>query len=370
MRNAAQFLSMLAIIAVAACSENNALAPQNDPALDAASRGARPVSVMTRNLYIGADVDAAMAALGNADPSDDLPALMTALGTLQHTDFAARAQAVAHEIATNRPDVVGLQEVYDLTVIPALLGLEGDEIAIPFLDGLRLALAAEGVNYLVAARNTTTDATIAGGAVHIVDHDVVLVNADRVTLLADSVGAVYGTNIGQVAEGITLLRGYVTRRAVVGGVPTLLVNTHLESGEGTDFENLRAAQAYELAGVLGTEHRVILTGDFNGAPGTTMYQILTSAKLVDTWTALHPGAPGFTCCQAPDLSNQKSSLNQRIDFVWSRGFTGPTGRLDGQIQLISAQPSARVRGAFGLIWPSDHAGVVAELGLPVAASRN
>jgi len=362
---------LLALAALAACSENNALAPQNDPAFKTAGQGARPVSVMSRNLYIGTDVDAAMAALGNADPNDDFDALMTALTTLQQTDFAARIQAIAGEIFTNRPDVVGLQEVYDLTVNLEMLGLGTGTLEVPFLGGLQQALAAAGLNYVVAGRNTTTDATIAGGAVHIVDHDVLLVNANTVKLTGAPRQKVFDANIGTVAEGITLLRGYVAQRALVNGAEILLVNTHLESGSDPQIAGLRALQASELARFVSGQPRVVMTGDFNDVPGSTMYQVLAGAEFVDTWAALHPGTDGSTCCQNADLSNAASALDQRIDFIWTRGFSRPSLPMDGTIQLLSADPSSRVQSVFGqLIWPSDHAGLVAALSLPVAATRN
>jgi endonuclease/exonuclease/phosphatase family metal-dependent hydrolase len=369
MRSVNRLLPLLALAALAACSDKSPLAPQPDISFNSAGHGERSVSVMTRNMYIGADVDAVMLALaGGGDPA---AALMDALQTLQHTDFATRVEAIADEIARNRPDVVGLQEAYDLTVIPAGLGLPGDPIQISFLPALRAALAAEHVHYVVAAENTSTDASLFGGAVQIVDHDVLLVNPRRVKLIGTPVEAVFSYNVGPIPGGVTLLRGYVARIAAIDGIQTLLVNTHLESDAGTtSFADLRTAQALELAAFIGAEPRVVLTGDFNGEAGSMMYGVLASSPLVDTWAALRPGNPGYSCCQAPDLSNRRSLLNQRIDFIWTRGFTRPSGKLDGKIELVSAHPSARVRGAFGLIWPSDHAGVVAELDLPQAAIRH
>jgi len=365
MLTVSRLLPLLALAALAACSEQNPLAPQSAISLNnSADHGGRSVSVMTRNMYIGADVDAVMTALATPDPNDDLPALMVALQTLQHTDFATRVEAIADEIARNRPDVVGLQEVYDLTVIPAGLGLSGDPIQIDFLAGLQAALAAEHVHYVLAARNTSTDASLAGGAVHIVDHDVLLVNARSVTLAGASVEKVFDANLGTVAEGITLLRGYVARNATVDGIPMLLVNTHLESGDDPQIAGLRAVQAGEVAAFIGAAPRVVLTGDFNDVPNSMMYGVLASSRLVDTWAVLEPRDPGFSCCQAPDLSNRRSLLNQRIDMIWTRGFARPSGKVDGDIQLVSALPSARVRGPFGLIWPSDHAGVFAVVDVP------
>jgi endonuclease/exonuclease/phosphatase family metal-dependent hydrolase len=365
MRKLARLLPLLALAALAACGRDSPVAPPADLSFHNVGRhGDFAVEVMTRNMYIGADVDVVMQALITEDQSDDLPALGAALATLQHTDFATRVRAIAGEIARTRPDVVGLQEVYELSVIPAYLGLPGDPIQIDFLPALQRALARERVDYVVAAKNTSTDATLAGGAVHIVDHDVLLVNPHRVKLTGPAVAAVYQANIGEVVPGLTLLRGYVARPAKIDGLPLLLVNTHLESGESAQLSGLRYYQALELAGFIGSAPKVILTGDFNDLAGSLMYGVLAGAGLVDTWAALRPNDPGFSCCQAADLSNPVSILDQRIDFIWTRGFARPSGRLDGEIRLISANPSARVHGAFGLIWPSDHAGVLAELEAP------
>jgi endonuclease/exonuclease/phosphatase family metal-dependent hydrolase len=354
MRYLNRLLTVVAIAALAACSEQNPVAPQTDIAFNnSAGHGEHAVSVMTRNLYIGADVDAVMLTLATGGNAEE--ALNTAMLTLQHTDFATRIKAIAHEIATNRPDVVGLQEVYELTVGP---------IQIDFLAGLQAALAKEHLHYVVAARNTSTDASLFDGAVRIVDHDVLLVNERTVRLTGAPVERVFAYNIGTGTgvPGLDLKRGYVTITAKIDGVDMLLVNTHLESGDDPQIVGLRYYQAMELAGVIGTQPHVVMTGDFNDEPVSMMYGVLADANLVDTWAALRPRDPGFTCCQTADLSNRRSALDQRIDYIWTRGFTRNSGRLDGEIRLISAQPDARVRGAFGLIWPSDHAGLVAQLG--------
>ncbi|MBD3317257.1 MAG: hypothetical protein GF344_15835, partial [Chitinivibrionales bacterium] len=57
------------------------------------------VTVMTRNVYVGADVD-----LNNFEPTE-------MLNTFLETDFGARAKALAAEIAASEPHFVGLQEV-------------------------------------------------------------------------------------------------------------------------------------------------------------------------------------------------------------------------------------------------------------------
>jgi hypothetical protein len=323
-------------------------------------------------MYIGADVDAAMAALANSDPNDDVPALYAALQTLQHTDLAARVRALAGEIAENRPQVVAIQEAYELFVDQALLaalGLPGGSIQVDYLEALQAALGARGLHYTVAGRNTTTDATVAGGAVHIVDHDALLVDADHVTLQGEPIANVFQANIGEVAPGVSLRRGYVARQATVDGISMLLVTSHLESGQSAEIVGLRYYQALELAQVIGAAPRVVLLGDLNGVAGSAMYQVLADAQLVDTWPALRPRVEGLTCCHSYDLSNRLPNFYERIDYVWTRGFAGRSGRLQGEITRTGMLPRDRVRGAFGLIWPSDHAGLVATFVLPASVLR-
>src|SRR5262245_40410122 len=74
----------------------------------ALSKPKREFVVMTRNLYLGASLDAAVIA---DTPLEFVIAVATSYGTVQFTDFPARAEALADEIAESDPDLVGLQEV-------------------------------------------------------------------------------------------------------------------------------------------------------------------------------------------------------------------------------------------------------------------
>lgn len=265
-----------------------------------------------------------------------------------------------------RPHVVGLQEVYNLDVIPAYLGLPGDPIHQDFLDALMAELATRGLGYVVAATNTLTDVTLAGGAVHLVDHDAMLIDPARVTLAGPGQGAVFQVNLGDFLPpgSPNVIRGYVYAQALVEGVPTLLVNSHLEAGPS--YGELRYYQALELAYLAGMAPNVILMGDLNDVAGSPMYQVVAGAGLTDLWSAMRPGASGFTCCQLADLSNHGSVLDERIDYVWAKGFAGPSGRVQGQVNIISDRPSALLAGALGSVWPSDHAGLSATLLLPAS----
>ncbi len=66
------------------------------------------LTVMTRNLYLGSSLTPALVA---TDPGSFLGAVATIYGTAQSTNFPARAEALADEIETHLPDLVGLQEV-------------------------------------------------------------------------------------------------------------------------------------------------------------------------------------------------------------------------------------------------------------------
>ena len=138
---------------VAACSDSAVLEPA-DPAANltadlAVARAAQKLGVITRNLYVGADLDAVISALRTGDPTDDVPALIAAIETLQRTDFPARAVAIADEIAEARPHAVGLQEVsqIDLTLPPLGVDIHQD-----FLSTLSVELSARGLAYEVAAQ--------------------------------------------------------------------------------------------------------------------------------------------------------------------------------------------------------------------------
>jgi hypothetical protein len=81
--------------------------------------------------------------------------------------------------------------------------------------------------------------------------------------------------------------------------------------------------------------------------------MLINAGFSDAWTDANPSAPGFTCCQDPNLLNQTSKLSQRIDLVMLRGAIDVE-----EIHLVGDGPADRTPSG---LWPSDHAGLAAEL---------
>ena len=89
-----------------------------EAAPDANQGKGQGVTVMTRNLYLGADINRPIQAALDAQPGGAL-AVLLALGHATHearaivdaTDFDIRSELLAAEIADHRPDLVGLQEV-------------------------------------------------------------------------------------------------------------------------------------------------------------------------------------------------------------------------------------------------------------------
>ncbi|HEY3280490.1 MAG TPA: endonuclease/exonuclease/phosphatase family protein [Gemmatimonadales bacterium] len=353
-------LCLLALNAVgAACTDRNPTGPVPAFDLNLPGAGVPGVSVMSQNLYIGADVDVVIGALASPDPGDDFPALLSAIETLGKTDFPARARAVADKIAHARPHAVGLQEVENLNIDLTGLGLPV-VIHLDFLAILQAELAARGLHYTVAAQVQNIVAAPFPG-ISLVDYDALLLDTDRVTI-GSAGGQNFAVNVGVVAPGVELKRGWVWARVTIGGEPYTFVNTHPEPDlGGAHLEGLRALQIGELVGTLAGDGRVIMLGDFNDVPGSLMHQVVMGAGFTDVWAALHPGAIGYTCCHLADLSDQIAAFSQRIDYVFARGLGSPPGRALGQIDRFGEVPGDRVPGPAYPIWPSDHAGLVATL---------
>jgi hypothetical protein len=321
--------------------------------------GDRPrLTVLSRNLYIGANADAVIAALASSDPNDDFPTLLNAIATLQETDFPTRARAIAGEIEGIRPHAAGLQEVTDLDIdltgygVPLVLSTH-------FLPILQAELVSRGLHYVVAAQVTNVQATPLPG-ISLIDHDVLLVDASRVTLGVLKMEQNFTNNIGVVAPGVDLKSGWVAVDATIDGKAYIIASTHLASGSSPGLDQLRAAQAMELATSLGTDMPALIMGDLNDTPGTLMHQVLAGAGFTDLWAALAPTERGFTCCHQDNLANEAAGFDQRIDYVFARGFT-----VRGQVQRTGSTRADRIPGPFHPIWPSDHAGVVASLAAPL-----
>lgn len=366
-------LAMLAgLVFAAACEDTSGPnTQQNQGRFNAATQGAAgtsTITVYTQNLYVGADVDAVIAALATGDQGQALAALSQAVATLHRTSFATRAAALAEEIARTQPDVVGFQEgsKIDVDLSPLGIPLSAHE---DFLATIRTALNARGLtNYVLADSITNIQASLLGGLVSLIDYDIMLVNTDRVTLGA-IVKRNFANNDGPFG-GINLIRGFVEARITVGGRDYVVVTTHTEGTDltaaGVDYHELHVKQMQEIVDevnkVQGTP--AIVMGDLNDYDTSPMYQVMVDAGFADGWRTLLPGVEGNTCCHLSDLSDPRPQLglfHERIDFVFARGLGHVNRDGTGTITRYGLLPSDRLEGPDGTIWPSDHAGLVATL---------
>lgn len=369
MKHFSRLLATAGVALVSACGDSSTPAgPTPTPQLNEGREGGgRNVSIMTRNVYIGFNADAALAALSTGDPNIFVPVLQASIATLMATDFNTRAKAIVGEIALNRPHAVGLQEVYrihaDLNPLGVPVVIDLDYLAI-----LQAEIAKAHLPYVVAANVVDSDLQPLPG-IELIDRDVLLVDASRVKVGAGVIARTFEFNIGLLAPGIDKKAGYIVAPVTIAGWPYTLVTTHLESdlgpGSYSQLSRLRAAQASEIARVVGAAPMVLVVGDMNDTPGSLMNQVLAGAGFSDTWMKLHSGQPGFTGdCFSPDLTNRESQCQERIDFVFARGFDQPAGVLLGTEIRVGMSAWERLQGPGGLIWPSDHAGLVGDFRVP------
>ena len=347
-------LAALAMLAVA-CSDNPAAPSMSANQVYGHGSG---ITVMSRNMYVGANVDVVI----GGDPSE-IPLLVAqAFQELVSTNFPLRAELLADEIARTQPHIVGLQEVSLVrTQTPGDLVFGGTtpatETHTDFLAVLMEALEARGLDYRVVQTVQNTDVELPMVTspapeftdVRLTDYDAILARGDVAT--ANAVAANYAVDMPVPNTPIVVKRGYVAVDAKVGGRTYRIVNTHLESA----FEQVRLGQAAELVQYLAGETRpIIALGDFNSdaETGGQTYQFLAGSGYADAWLSRDGGpTQGFTCCQVSDLSNTTSILDKRLDLVLSRNLAGDPVFAD----VVGDDPTERVGG----LWPSDHAGVVA-----------
>jgi endonuclease/exonuclease/phosphatase family metal-dependent hydrolase len=352
-----------------ACADGDPLSqaptPSTEPrfTINSPPVSARDITVMSQNLYVGADVDLVIRALGTPDPADDFPALLFAIETLGKTAFPARVEAIADAIASARPHAVGLQEVSEINIDLRPLGVPV-AVSQNFLAMVQDALARRGLHYTVAGTSTNINVSLVSGLVRLTDRDALLVDAERVSVSAAS-GQNFAVNLGPVAPGISLIRGWVWARTTINGQAYAFATAHTEANlAGAPvglLEQIRAAQVGEMIASFGAGERVVLMGDLNDKPGSPMYNLLQSTGFTDTWAALRPGAQGLTCCHAADLSDAVAGFDQRIDYVFTRGVAQSDGKLFGAIDRYGEVPADRVAGPASRLWPSDHAGLIAAL---------
>jgi endonuclease/exonuclease/phosphatase family metal-dependent hydrolase len=349
------------------------------------------VSVMTRNLFLGAD-------LGPGLKATNLQELVTGAGViLKQVDdnrFGNRARSLAHEILGKNPDLVGMQEVALWRTAPCTefpIPPKATTVRYDFLQTLlrelnkgkrryRTVIAQNEFDFEVWVNQDGNEQTASPGCPlgselngRLTMRDVILARVGRVKT-SSARGGNFKTLL-QVRPGgqqINVTRGWTRADVKVKGVPRFrYVNTHLEAFDNQptnhtstnlDVGNgqIREAQAKELfaAGGPAAGSRVVISGDFNSdrktevKPGDGLaYNALLTKGFKERSTS-HP----LSCCLHGDIltaaaGGKIGDFNHQVDHVMTNA--------PAKVKLISSSVTGRTpyRGWFG----SDHAGLFSGL---------
>lgn len=352
------------------------------------------VTVMTRNLYLGADifrvVDAALNPSPNPDGLDVPRAVAAVFGIVQETNFYERAEAIADEILKAKPDMIGIQEAstyYIQTPSDFMAGnpVQADTLFMDFYQILDAAMKARGLDYdAYAVTNADIELPMLDPGssnylsdVRLVDHDMILVSRKLASSLV--VANNYANNLGLELAGVpvTFNRGYLIVDVQVHRNQFRFVNTHLEvSGEiGSVFRFIQDLQMQELLQTVAAldfqdPKQVIMVGDFNSAPedvaGTAEvpdigvvpyyppYWYAMDFGYLDSWLLQKKYDDGYTSGFDEYVSDPWAQLTTRIDHI----FLGAGGYRIEKVKSEVVGDEVKDMTPSGL-WPSDHAGVVA-----------
>jgi hypothetical protein len=331
------------------------------------------VNAMTRNLYLGANL---LPAIGAETPEQLGAANGQILREVVANEFPTRADGLAAEILSEKPDLVGLQEVAQWTTTPINPEV-AETVEYDYLDELMAELNAAKSQYRVVVVQQEFDLE-APGDYNGIAGDGLLPGfpnselAGRLTMrdviLARNGAGVQTWNEGGgnfealqeidiLGETLFIDRGWNQVDAKVrGSHPFRFVNTHLEA-----FNPLiRLEQAEELVAPEGpatSELPVVLVGDLNSDddtvtfPDTLAYEYLLGAGMVERSTD-----EPLSCCLDSSLlevgqGGSEADFDHQVDHIMTRD--------PEQIALQSSTVTG-IQPVNGF-WNSDHAGITSAL---------
>lgn len=355
---------------------------------------AKQVNVMTRNLYLGADLAPAISASG-------LTAFTEATGQILRevtaNSFPTRARGLAQEILKKKPDLVGLQEVALWRTGPPSLEVFLNTGAKPtattvrydYLSELlaqlnkgkgkggkgkpqyRVAVSQDEFDFEAPANENGVAGDGPNGAIpnaeingRLTMRDVILVrNGAGVTFKRPRAGH-FASLLTVTVSGVNLsvTRGWTAIDAKVRGSHEFrFVNTHLEAFDpASQVPSIRALQAGELVapgGPATSKLPVVLLGDLNSDDDTVepgdrqAYETLLAAGMRERSTN-----DPLSCCLKSSLlaegaGGSIADFDHQVDHVMTRD--------PKEIKLKASFVTGRtpVNG----FWDSDHAGLFSAL---------
>jgi endonuclease/exonuclease/phosphatase family metal-dependent hydrolase len=345
------------------------------------------VKVMTRNIYLGADLGPAIEAKG-------VTAFTEATGQILRevtaNDFPVRAKGLAKEILEKEPDLVGLQEVAEWrTGPPSLETLLGGSaphattVRYDYLAELLQALNKGVERYRAAVVNPEFDfeapadengvpgdgpnSLIANAEINgrLTMRDVILAKVGDEVKTTNPRKGHFKTLLTEEISGakVTVTRGWVSVDATVNGsTPFHFVDTHLESFDPqTVVPSIRAQQAAELVapnGPLTSDLPTILVGDLNSDAKTAVqpgdgqaYETLVKGGMRERSTYEPLGCCLTTPLLAVGSGGAASEFDHKVDHIMTRD--------PKTVKLVNSSVTGRKpQNGF---WDSDHAGLFSTL---------
>lgn len=377
------------------------------------------LTVMSRNLYLGADVGVALEKI-----PDFSAAAQFMWDQVAATDFKKRAPLLAAEVIKNGADVIGLQEathwyckknlwsksviIYDFTAeFLKATKAQGSEYVLATkggVDALNIGYSIPAIPYLTMVSDPESFQPIFGSdraACGFEIGDAIAVKKELAGKVLRVGNSEYEASYSIVPKLMTIYRGYTWIDLDFHGSKTRIVSTHLESLWEKDKMPNATVQAHQLIDDLKkTTMPVVVIGDFNSDPrdprpdaksnpggqpeaSSTCKAQVTSPTIesaIDTcnayWTmrragfidagpdALNPANYSWgmnALLTGPDPIRKKAALEMGNKF----GFTD---RLD-YIFLKNGNKAESARiigntGPQGEMWATDHAGLVVKVMLP------
>ena len=357
----------------------------------------KPVTVMSRNVYLGADINRPVTAALTAQAQGKTgPEILVALANATHvtrgivdqTNFPVRAELLADEITRTEPDLIGLQEV----ALWRSGSMQLSQVGVPnattidydFLQILLDALEARGEHYRAVSIGNRADVeapsftgspfngTISADAkdIRLTMRDVVLMHVEDGLTDLTTGDQIYAHNLVVTAAGASFRfdRGYQWVDVRAGATRLRFVNTHLEAFSS----DLALAQASQLLTATANDRSTVLVCDCNSdplnssikpddhVPHKAPYELITgSGGFTDEWLRWAPAEDGWTSGLS-ELVNDPTAedFDHRIDMVFGRTATGgPLAVTRGEVTGTDVADRDPATG----LWPSDHGGVVLRL---------
>ncbi len=342
------------------------------------------VKVMTRNLYLGADLGPGLEAESQVEFVD---AAGQIVNQVDRTNFPLRSKALAQEILTQSPDVVGLQEVAWWRTGPVRFDVTPPKATQTEYNWLDTLLADLGGKYkLVIVKDefdfespVNDQGPPGGGAdrnARFTQRDAILVRTGKRVKVTNPSSGTFNTllRVTPAGQQIDVTRGWTAATIHVGRAkPFRLVNLHFEAFDSDVSNNstnlgttvgkgqVRQAQAQQLTGPGGPAGPgglpVVLVGDLNSDDDTVAMNgdhLAYTTIVANGFRPVDTSNPMSCCLDDPELTGGNlAAFDHHIDHVMTNSQ---------RIRFIQGFVTglAKVNG----FQPSDHAGVTSVLRMP------